>query len=520
MEESGYVYHVCYYLWCGEAKQEIIFTVCVWLLVLATFWLGPLYQYLLGLYGDFVRSLRWNDIDSGGALQVEISTYQGYSSLADTSKTTFDAPAPQPERKPDRLGAIGVARILASVHIVLGHMLFNRIYKHGESVSFLSDSVPNLGWGFTWVPWFFMLSGFILTYARLNSSDPRQCDHPLKFVWKRLASIFPTYAMTLCITSILVLIHNEQTYRTYHVHFYYSEEYASKYYSHFPDRWIICLQSFLLHSYVPQALEHTFDMHSWFLSALILYWLGFKFVYLRMREASFRFTSGMLIALAAIPWLAYIIPPIIGIDQGWYGEHKYWGTDPLDIWVLFLKFHPLCYIHVFVFGMFLARLLLLINRERDTIPRGLQLACDYGAILGYSVIISLFAIFTPEDVHGKISWRLSVLMPFQGLILLGLSLNKDPLSKLFQRAPAVVGEASFVQYMIQFELYNIWMVRPIQVPYLWFLLSLFGVAVLLTVWVQKPAIKLWLQNPGYTYAAPFLLLAILLTLREISESNF
>ncbi|KAK3259199.1 hypothetical protein CYMTET_31793 [Cymbomonas tetramitiformis] len=518
--DSGYEYHVCYYLWCGEANQEIIFTVCVWLLVLATFWLGPLYQYLMGLYGDFVGSLRGNDNDSGGALQIEISTYQGYSSLADTSKSTFDAPTPQPDRKAVRLDAIGVARILASVHIVLGHMLNKNIYKNGEKLLFLTDGVPNLGWGFTWVPWFFMLSGFILTYARLNSSEPGQCDPPLKFLWKRLASIFPIYAMTLCITASLVVIHNEQTYRTYHVHFYYSEEYASHYYSHFPDRWILCLQSFLLHSFVPQSLEQTFDMHSWFLSALILYWLGFKFVYLRMREASFHVTCGMLIALAAIPWGSVMIPPIIGEDQDWYRYHTYFGTDPLDIWVLILKFHPLCYIHVFVFGMFLARLLLLINTVRDTIPRALQLMCDYGAVLGYSVILSLFAIFTPGDVYGKISWRLSVLMPFQGLILLGLSLNKDPLSKLFQRAPAVVGEASFVQYMIQFEIYQIWMVRPIDAPYLWFLLSLFGIAVLLTVWVQKPAIKLWLQNPGYTYAAPFVLLATLLTLREISDSNF
>eukprot|EP00937_MAST-01D_sp_MAST-1D-sp2_P005373 g5373.t1 len=78
---------------------------------------------------------------------------------------------------PENLSALGAARLLASVHIVLGHL-----YQKGAITG------PYLcGWGFTWVPWFFMLSGYVLTHARLNSRSGRGKTEPaLLFLAKRL----------------------------------------------------------------------------------------------------------------------------------------------------------------------------------------------------------------------------------------------------------------------------------------------------------------------------------------------
>ena len=64
------------------------------------------------------------------------------------------------------------------------------------------------GWGFTWVPWFFMLSGYILAYARLTQpkSDVKSAlksgSHlsPLAFCHRRLASVYPLYLLGVCIS--------------------------------------------------------------------------------------------------------------------------------------------------------------------------------------------------------------------------------------------------------------------------------------------------------------------------------
>lgn len=64
---------------------------------------------------------------------------------------------PKKPSKGEHLAGLNFARILASIHIVVGHL-----YAKGAVAS-----VYAFGWGFTWVPWFFMLSGYVLTHAQL-----------------------------------------------------------------------------------------------------------------------------------------------------------------------------------------------------------------------------------------------------------------------------------------------------------------------------------------------------------------
>ena len=71
------------------------------------------------------------------------------------------------------------------MHIVAGHL-----YQKGAVGPLVFYS-----WGYTWVPWFFMLSGYVLTHARLNSRKPTVVDHPWTALWKRTSSIFPMYAV-------------------------------------------------------------------------------------------------------------------------------------------------------------------------------------------------------------------------------------------------------------------------------------------------------------------------------------
>jgi hypothetical protein len=45
----------------------------------------------------------------------------------------------------------------------------------------------------------------------------------------------------------------------------------------------------------------------------------------------------------------------LGVDPEWYAAHK-WGATaiPTDIFVIFLKFHPVCYLHLYFIGIALA----------------------------------------------------------------------------------------------------------------------------------------------------------------------
>ena len=78
--------------------------------------------------------------------------------------------------------------MLASTHIVLGHLY---------QMNALPGAGQFLAWGFTWVPWFFMLSGFVLTHARLSSQEPQKRGSALLFVRKRTANVYPLYAVGL-----------------------------------------------------------------------------------------------------------------------------------------------------------------------------------------------------------------------------------------------------------------------------------------------------------------------------------
>ena len=74
---------------------------------------------------------------------------------------------------------------MASVHVVCGHLV--RLNPRPVPVWPTSD------WGFTWVPWFMMLSGFVLSFSRLTSKDPDKLEPISVFFFKRVRGIYPLY---------------------------------------------------------------------------------------------------------------------------------------------------------------------------------------------------------------------------------------------------------------------------------------------------------------------------------------
>ena len=86
------------------------------------------------------------------------------------------------------------------------------------------------------------------------------------------------------------------------------------------------------------------QLHCWFLSAMVPYWLGFDLVFRRLvlRLASLRSCCALLLLLALPPYLALALPRLTrGDGPAWYATHATGALrDETDFAVVLLKFHP------------------------------------------------------------------------------------------------------------------------------------------------------------------------------------
>ena len=339
--------------------------------------------------------------------------------------TVRDSPGKKPPmKKAEHMTALGVVRFVASLHIVVGHLTTGGKLRP----TYLSS------WGFTWVPFFFVLSGFVLTYARLASGKPNAVDMPLTIVWKRTAGIYPMYAVTLCMTAAVRMSLGTAL----------------------PSLLTLLSQTVLMQSFSPYLATASMAMHCWFLSCLLVYWVLFRWLYLGVLRLNLAGTIFALAACATLPWLTIAVPAAVGSSAGWYDGSGEVGDDPKGFWLAFLKFNPLCYLHVFIFGMVLAKLRQLLKGT----PAGLIAfegeTCVTGA-LGYLGLLWVFLHREIRPAGALLSARLSVLLPLQGMVLLGFSGNRSYLSRMLSWRPLrVLGDLSYAQYLLQFVAADVW----------------------------------------------------------------
>jgi peptidoglycan/LPS O-acetylase OafA/YrhL len=408
---------------------------------------------------------------------LEVSALPGRDLIGDGGAGSSTSPPPPPTsaHKPaERLNALNVARFLASCHIVLGHM-----FAKGAT-----DNVYLFGWGFTWVPWFFMLSGYVLAHARLAAADPAATDHPIRHLAKRLAGIYPAYAVGLVVSLVARFARNAAQ----------------------PNFGVLMLQTILLQTWSPTTAEQGLQMHCWFLSAMVLYWCFFGPVYRAVRKLGLKQSGVALVILAMPPWLLIFVPAFShgGIDSNWYSAHEFGATSSsVDLWVVFLKFHPLAYAHVFVFGMVLARFRAHLRDDvADRTPQRMflaRLSCSFGASIGYIGLLVVFLTPAVRPAAAKLSARLSILMPLQGLILLGLSplpgMWVDPVSWVFLRLPQYLGDISYPQYVLQMVVYEFFPMETLSptalIP---FFLVLLSASSLLQELVARPGRVWWTRH--------------------------
>jgi len=242
----------------------------------------------------------------GGLVIMSVSLIATFVYIEGTKTPTHSMPG------------IGTLRFIASLHIVAGHLQrFGRDYM---------TPVPFAEYGYTWVPWFMLLSAFILSWSAVNKKPRRNCPMWYEFVLLRIRGIYPLYIAGLIATSIA---------STRHIS---------------PRRYIIDL--LLLQSWYPGWTEGAIMPHTWFLSAITPCWMIHGFLFRRIGEVS---TKIILLFCALVTFLPIFI---FGVIQCWWCDHKTNQFNSIvDALVIMSKFHPLCYLPIYASSICIAHLL-------------------------------------------------------------------------------------------------------------------------------------------------------------------
>lgn len=400
---------------------------------------------------------------------------------ANTSNMEAEAQAAtNGEAEPQKF-AFGLARCLASLHVVAGHLYARQAIA----------AVYLFSWGFTWVPWFFMLSGFTLFSA--EAARPRK-DSVMGYVSRRAMTIYPLYALSLLLAFAI-----------------------GKVLGTAPSLLTVVLEAWLGQAWLPFITENTLQMQCWFLSCLVVYWAAFKPLFNGVSKLKNIWqVAAVMTGLYMLPWLIICVPSLLG-DLEWYEEHTFGHVNSLlDLAVVFLKFHPLCYFHVFLLGMLLAQFRLLLEPYAGVshVKRMMQVL----APLGYILLLLVYCVPACCPWAPKLSARLSVLLPFQSALLLGLAGlpgRKLPYVAAKVARLNVLGDYSYAVYVFQFIMYHLW--PTVQVgPF--FFVALAAAAVVAVHLVQNPAQNLWAKYPKHAWwVTPVAVSIMLLLLSRLHE---
>lgn len=258
------------------------------------------------------------------------------------------------------------------------------------------ENILNNGW--LGVPFFFILSGFILTYAHADMQIER--TDLKRFFVARFSRLYPVYLLTLAISIPFV------------DHFSLSTDWY---------------QFFLLQKWFPGSGATDWNFVAWTLSVELFFYLVFPFALVVLRalpEGGLLLALAMTIAALLLIWLN--MTPQLGDGEVVVGR----AVFPVPV--------PLLRLPEFLYGACLATLYL---RGSYKMPRLTQ----YVAVL-FILVASAAAVSPPAQTL--------VLLAFGPLIFSLASASKtDPLrNALDNRGWVLLGGASYALYLLQFSM--------------------------------------------------------------------
>jgi peptidoglycan/LPS O-acetylase OafA/YrhL len=321
--------------------------------------------------------------------------------------TLAESPKPIAARKPPLPALTGIRTLLA-VNIVLFH--FTPPHLH-----FLYPVIDN---GFVFVGFFFLISGYILTY---NYADRPKPLVKSAFWRARFARLYPVYLFALLLSFRML-----------------QSEWSARSHGEFWSG--LLLTPLLLQGWSP-SLATFWNTVAWTLSAEVVLYAAFPWL-LRIPWPR---KSGQLVALLLALWALGLVPHtlymVLNPDHLAGQADRYTGT----FWIRLLKYTPLAYVATFLTGVTLGKLqaaLVLTVRQRTAV-----------AAASLAVLAIFFATAVTRIpyilLHG------GFLVPLFSALILGLS-GPNPISAIFAWRPIVLlGQCSYCMYLLHFNAINL-----------------------------------------------------------------
>jgi peptidoglycan/LPS O-acetylase OafA/YrhL len=275
---------------------------------------------------------------------------------------------------------------------------------------------PIVNIGYVFVSFFFLISGFILSY---NYGDRHEPVKAVDFWMARMSRLYPVYLLTMLI-SIPMLI------TEWHV--------RSRL-----QFWEGAIATpLLLQGFFP--LLATFWMTvTWTLSCEVMLYIAFPWL-MRLRWPR---GAGKLLALFLGLWIVGLIPHSIYVLHD--PDHlRLAATRYSDgFWINTLKYTPLPYVCTFLAGLTLGRL----HESLKLSARGRTLA----GLAGFAGV--WFAAYHLAEIVPYILVHGGLLTPLFAAIILGLA-GTSPLASLFSIRPLVaVGASTYCLYLLHFNVF-------------------------------------------------------------------
>jgi len=331
---------------------------------------------------------------------------------APPSATAATRAVGQTARQPP-LPALTGLRTLLALTILLYHFTPNGLTwaRHPAFTLY-----PFINIGYVFVSFFFLISGFILSY---NYAAREQPVNAADFLVARFSRLYPVYALTLAISIPMLLT-----------------EWTTRPRAQFVQG--VIATPLLLQGFFP-TIATFWNTVSWTLSCEVVFYLLFPFL-LRLRWPR---GTGTLMALLLGLWLLGLVPH--AVYQLTNPDHLSHTADRFSagFWLDTLKYTPAGYLCTFLAGLTLGRLhrtLQLSHRARVAVGIAGFAAVGYAS---YHWAQRLPYIL----VHG------GLLTPLFAAIILGLA-GPSPLASVFSFRPLVaVGASTYCLYLLHFNVF-------------------------------------------------------------------
>jgi len=311
-------------------------------------------------------------------------------------------PAPGQRRRP-HLKALTSIRFFVALHVALYHLV-RPFDLWGPLSGFFSA-------GYTGVSFFFVLSGFILTYSH---ADDVLIGAPFRkrFYFSRFARIYPVYLL-LTIVAAFVLRHSFDK----------------------PIHTIAFVADLLMVQTWSVRMAPFFNVPAWSVSMEAVFYFLFPFVYRHLRPPS----RGRAILQTFLFWTLAMLPPAFEL---WKFPATAWHEGP-GLFAYWVRRFPPFSVPEFLAGITVGWIFVLYPPSRRQ-----AVACTCTCIGFAGIIIPLvFSKYLPMCMLHN-----GLLIPFDGLLLLGLGQPTWLSRALRGSALLLLGEASYSFYLSHFML--------------------------------------------------------------------